>query len=209
MNKLYRIGITGPTGAGKGAVSALFTSLYGVPSLDADKIYHRILEENEGCKRELAESFGGHILKDGKIDRRALAAVVFADGAKEKLLLLNSITHRYVIDETERLISCLEAQGAGYAIIDAPLLIEAGMDKDCDTVISVLASTDTRLERIISRDGITREAALARISKQKDDCFYTDAADFTVYNDTTLEELAESVRRIAASIGIAEEKGKK
>ena len=94
MGKIFRIGVTGPSGAGKGALSAILSERYSIPIMNADEIYHSILENNDGCKNELAESFGHNIIKDGKVDRRALAAAVFSDGAEEKLLTLNKITHK-------------------------------------------------------------------------------------------------------------------
>jgi len=205
MSGIFRIGVTGPTGAGKGALSAILSSSYGIPVFDADKIYHGILEQSEACKKELADNFGSHIISDGRVDRRALAAVVFAEGAGERLLLLNSITHRYVKEETERLISDAEARGLRFAIIDAPLLIEANMHLDCDKVICVLASKDVRLERIMARDKISREAALSRISKQKTDDFYISHSDFTIYNDRDIAGLAACAKNIASALGITEE----
>lgn len=203
MNGIFRIGITGPTGAGKGAVSSLFSSVFGILVCDADKIYHEILESNEKCRLELVESFGDGILSNGRIDRRALASVVFADGASKKLLLLNEITHRYVIDETERRIEKARTNGEKYAVVDAPLLIEADMHLSCDRVICVLSDKETRLSRILKRDGISEEQALMRINKQKSDDFYMNAADVVIYNNGDMCDLEKKVREVAASFGIS------
>jgi len=204
MANIFRIGITGPTGAGKGSVSAVLSSRYSIPVMDADKIYHSILENNSECKRELSENFGAQVIKEGKVDRKALGAAVFASGAEKKLLLLNAITHKYVIKETEELIREEVAKGSPFVIIDAPLLIEAGMHLSCNKVICVLADRKVREERIIKRDGITKEAASARISKQKTDEFYISASDIVIYNDKSLLELEEKVEEIARSLGIKE-----
>ncbi|MBQ1259272.1 MAG: dephospho-CoA kinase [Clostridia bacterium] len=202
MNKLFRIGITGPSGAGKGALSSILSSLYGIPVLDADKIYHFILESDSGCRDELSDNFGKEIISNGRVDRKALASVVFADGAGDKLLLLNSITHRYVIEETERRIENAERNGIRFAIVDAPLLIEANMHLSCDIVICVLSDREKRLERIMERDKITKEQALMRLRKQKDDSFYSSASDITVYNNGDMGDLEKQAREIALSLGI-------
>ncbi len=202
MNKLFKIGITGPSGAGKGAVSGLFTSAYNIPVLDADVIYHEILESSSDCRHELTDAFGESIQRDGKIDRAALGAEVFSENSNEKIQRLNKITHKYVFNETRARIDELEKRGIRYAIIDAPLLIEAGMHEYCDTVICVLANRKTRVARIMERDGISLDRALMRIKNQKADEFYVKASSFTVENDHSREELAKRVDEIARLLGI-------
>lgn len=200
--RIQIIGVTGPTGAGKGAVSNILKSVYSLPVLDADKIYHEILSNNEDCKKELISSFGDKIYVNGAIDRRILASVVFANGATEKLLRLNEITHKYVKNEFASRTKSLEDNGVKYAVYDVPLLIESDMNKQCDHIISVLANKDTRLVRIITRDGISEEAALMRIKNQKSDEFYISNSDFVIHNDKTQDELSKEVDLIAKMLGL-------
>lgn len=198
------IGITGPTGAGKGAVSDIFKNKYSVPVLDADKIYHEILAENNDCKSELVSAFGSEICVNGNIDRKVLASVVFANGAKEKLARLNEITHRYVKSEFKARTKVLANKGAKCVIYDVPLLIESGMNNDCNCVISVLANKETRLRRIIMRDNISEDSALMRIKSQKSDEFYISSSNYVIHNDNTQDELSKEVGVIANSLGLSE-----
>ena len=95
------LGLTGPTGAGKGTVAAVFAELYGIPSIDTDAVYHELLIPPSPCLDELVTAFGAEILRrDGTLDRPALSRIVFSDLSGEKQKLLNGITHKYVLDET-------------------------------------------------------------------------------------------------------------
>ena len=190
------IGITGPSGSGKGAVSGYLYSK-GFKVIDADAVYHDIITPPSPCIDELVSVFGKSILLDnGYVDRKALAKLVFGDENKEKLSLLNKITHKYVIDRINEILSDYKSSGATACVIDAPLLIEAGIHKDCDLTISVLSQKNTRIERIMQRDGIDRQAAERRINSQRPDEFYKDNTDETLYNDGDLDSLFANVDSI-------------
>jgi dephospho-CoA kinase len=193
--KMLIIGLTGPSGAGKGAVGAVLSSL-GIPCIDTDALYHQLITPPSPCLDELAAEFGKEILTpDGRLDRGALASRVFANGNSIEHEKLNSITHRYVLAAARDILKGFEADGHIAACVDAPLLIESGFDKECDKIISVIADKETRISRIVSRDGISRERALARVNAQQADSFYTDAADVVIYNDGDVSELLYSVRK--------------
>ena len=117
-------------------------------------------------------------------------------------MLLNKITHKYVISEIEKIIEEGKNSGVEVCVIDAPLLIEAGVDKICDRVIAVISDKDVRAERIAKRDGIEKEAALLRINSQKSDSFYTDACDFVLSNDLRLQELEVLVDSCLRDLGV-------
>ena len=165
------IGITGQSGSGKGHLSAQFEKL-GYIHADADKIYHGLLASNAELKAELVCAFGKDILSNGEIDRKALGRKVFGTENARKLLKLNKIAHKYVAREYISLIRKLKSEGAKGIIIDAPLLIEARLDKICDTTVFVAADRETRIMRIMARDNLDRAAALLRIDSQKDESFY-------------------------------------
>ena len=174
------VGLTGPTGAGKGYVSEYLESL-GCYVCDTDGIARELTAENSPFLSVLTEHFGEDIVNDGVLDRKLLASRAFA--TKEKQELLNSLMHPEIIAiANER---CREAlyNGAVASIIDAPLLFEAKGDEVCDTVISVVAPKEIRLERIMNRDSITEEQALSRMNVQHEDEFYTKKSEFTVVND--------------------------
>jgi dephospho-CoA kinase len=187
------IGITGPSGSGKSAASE-HLSKQGFTIIDADKVYHSMISMPSDCVSELAASFGEEILNsDGGIHRPSLAKMVFGDENKENLLLLNKIAHKYVAVEIEKMISAYCANGVSHFIIDAPLLIEAGVDKICDFVISVLADRDVRANRISERDKIDLESAYRRIDSQKPDGFYEEHSHYVLYNNSSFEELCLSI----------------
>ena len=175
------IGVTGPSGAGKSFLTQTLAKR-ALPVIDADKVYHSLLTKDSDCTSALVTEFGVEILNDdGTPNTKKLAGVVFA--SEEKLKKLNSLVLGFVIVKINEMISELEKQGKQAVIVDAPTLIESGFNKECDIVVSVLCSTETRIMRIISRDGITHEKALMRVSAQKNDDFYISNSHFVLLND--------------------------
>lgn len=188
------IGLTGPTGAGKGQVAA-FLKKAGCGVVDADKVAHKALEDVE-CIKNLTDAFSSEILnEDGTVNHRILAQKAFKD--EESTILLNSITHPVILRLAKDEFECLSAQGFCNIIFDAPTLFESGADTLCDRIIAVIAPKDTRLSRILRRDNITEAEALARISAQKDNSFYTDRADAVIENQKDFDHLRlESLRAL-------------
>ena len=120
---------------------------------------------------------------DGKINRKALGKKVFGKENSRKLKLLNKITHKYVCREYIKIIFALKEQGAKGLVIDAPLLIEARLDKICDVNIFVTANRDLRIARIMERDSIDCAAAKVRVDSQKDASFYAMHCDYVFINN--------------------------
>jgi dephospho-CoA kinase len=194
------IGVTGPSGAGKSAVSEILRSNQ-ICVLDADEIYHSLLVPPSDCLNAIKEAFGSGVFNaEGTLDRRALSKVVFAD--KQKLDLLNAITHKYVTDKMTLLIRERDELGDEIMALDVPLLFEAGVDKLFSTYINiaVLADRDVRVSRISARDNISEAAALERINAQPDDSFYISRADRVVYNDSNEVELERRILEILKEI---------
>ncbi len=189
------IGLCGGSGSGKSTVAELFSE-HGFLHINTDAIYHSLISAKSECRDMLVLEFGQEILEGEAINRQRLAKIVFADGSAHRLKALNEISHRYVLSEVRRIISELDFTEYRGAVVDAPLLFESGFDKECDAVVSVLADKDVRLERIISRDGITRERALERISKQLSDDVLIEKSDFVIINDNTQEELNLQIEKI-------------
>lgn len=190
------IGITGPSGAGKGEVSKILMS-YGINVIDADEVYNDVISPPSDCLDELVRNFGKRIINGvGFLNRVALADIVFGEENRDKLDLLNKITHKYVVARIRRLVSSFKAIGSGACAIDAPLLIEADLCSDCDIIISVLADNDIRVQRISVRDSIDNEAAKRRISSQRSDEFYIEHSDYTLYNNKDIFKLKEDLDKI-------------
>ncbi len=183
------IGITGPSGSGKGICCEYFRSI-GIPCIDTDQVYHDLLLPPSECARELALRFGQNILKeDQTVDRQKLAAIVFSDASGKAVEDLNHISHKYVKEKTLSLLDEFQKQSQRAAVVDAPLLFEAEFDKFCDFSIAVLANRERRLDRIMKRDTLSREKANARLAAQKNDDFYISKANHVLYNDGKRDEL--------------------
>ena len=192
------LGLTGPTGGGKGALARAF-SASGIPVFDADAVYHSIVDRPSACVKALAKEFGDFILRtDGSLDRKVLAKHVFCGGeAQEKRIkALTSITHPFVLDECYEWLKAQKSKGHSFALIDAPLLCESGLDAKCDKVIAVLAPTEVRLARIMLRDRIDEAAARARIAAQPPHEYYAEHADFVVMNDADEAALTKKAKEI-------------
>lgn len=194
------IGLTGPTGAGKGEVSRVF-SAHGIPVIDADNVYHQLLIPPSACLNELVYTFGHQILSpDGTLDRKQLGKIVFSDAPLLKRL--NEITHRYVMSSIKTKLEQLKRDEVRAAVLDAPQLFEAEADKLCQVIVSVIADKQTRLSRIMHRDGIDRDAALHRIASQKSDEFFRTHSDYVIENNGNLGAILPAVRKILEETGV-------
>ena len=199
---MLTVGLTGPSGGGKGTVASLFAP-YGILSIDTDKVYHDLLIPPSPCLNDLAARFGSHILNpDGTLDRRTLATHVFAKGNEDELADLNRITHAYVLQVTRSICRELEAKGCVGVLVDAPLLFESGFDKECDTTLAVLADPDLRLTRIMARDGLTLEQAKARMTAQKPDSYYMERAAHVIQNNGSPNNLLKDLQRLLQAWGV-------
>ena len=181
------IGITGGIGTGKSLVSRIAAE-NGIRIIDADKIAHDITEKGSPVLEKLADAFGSDIIdEDGTLRRSLLADRAFA--SEESKELLDSLTHgeikSAVAAQTEEARSC----GEEAVIIDAPLLIESGLSEMCDYVWVVTADSETRIKRVMKRDGLTREQVIARMERQLSDDERNAAADFIIENSGTKEDL--------------------
>jgi len=187
------IGVTGISGSGKTAVTRLMVEMGGF-AIEADPIAHALMKKGQPAYNEILTAFGEDILsKDGEISRPALGKLVFED--KEKLRQLEGIIHPKVIAKTAELIAEAEQTGAyGFAIIDAPLLIEAGMHKSCHSCWLITATHETRVKRIMARDNISQEAAEKRLASRKGDEALRPYADIIIENNgDSLDELRVKV----------------
>ncbi len=189
---MLTIGITGGSGCGKSTVSELFCKL-GAHTIDADIVYHKLLNDSPAMMRELRSRFPEAVEK-GKLNRRALASIVFSD--VEALTDLNRIAHKFVIEETEREMARLYEQNAQYLCIDAIALFESGLSSICDVTVGVTAPRKVRRERIMARDGIDSMSASARINAQPEDSFYSERCDYMIENSGDMEAVESEVNKI-------------
>lgn len=193
------LGLTGPSGAGKSLFAKFALENYdGVCVTDADKIAREVTQKGTPCLKELCGYFGNAILlADGSLDRKALAKTAFCDEKKHEML--NLITHKYIMQQMRGETNAAKTAGKRMCIVDAPLLFESGFDKYCDVSVCVIADKDTRIKRIMLRDGIDENSARLRISAQHGDGFYTSRAQFVLRNDasqTDFEKQADNVLQV-------------
>jgi dephospho-CoA kinase len=136
----------------------------------------------------------------GELDRKALGAIVFADA--EKLNTLTAITNKYVDVEVTRLLNdyprnpTLRGGQGGVAAIDAIALVESGLAKRCDAVITVIAPVEVRVERLMKREGISRDYALSRIAAQKPDEWFATNSDYVLDNNGSEYEFTLKCRAL-------------
>lgn len=158
-------GLTGGIGTGKSTVAAVFAEA-GAVIIDADEMARDVVAKGRPAWYRIVAHFGrDFLLPDGGIDRKKLGAIIFND-ARQKAHL-DRIVHPHVIAETEQqLTEIARVQPQAVVILDVPLLIEAGMDRDLDEVIVVYTAEAVQLKRLMRRDRLTAAEGLSRIRSQ-------------------------------------------
>lgn len=187
---MHIIGLTGSIASGKSTVSAMLGRL-GATIIDADVIAREVVEPGTKGNLLVREAFGDAVFsKDGRLDRRALGALVFADG--QARTTLNAILHPLIIDECFRRAKEAEEKGA-VAVIDAALLIESGMHNAFKEVVLVVADDNVRLSRIMERDALNSEQASLRMAAQMPQEEKRRFATFVIDNSNDLEQTRQQV----------------
>lgn len=188
LTKPFTFGITGQTGAGKSHICKCFANR-GFKIIDCDFYAHKITENNPQLFLLLQKEFGQNIIENGKLNRKKLAEIAFS--SKEKTRALNNIMHPLIMELCKK-------EAAFPCVVDAPQLFEAKANNDCYKTVAVIANEQTRLERIINRDDITKEQATARMNAQKSEEFFREHCDFVIQNNgediqTQIDDILEAV----------------
>jgi dephospho-CoA kinase len=191
------IGLTGGIGSGKSTVATILRQR-GVPVMDADVIARQVTEPGQPAHDEIARTWPDVIGGDGHIDRKKLAAIVFSDGESRKRL--EAITHPRIRAAVAAQTSALAAAGHPVAFFEAALLVETGLYRDLDGLVVVTADNETRIGRVIQRDGSTRAKVLARMAAQLPIEEKIRVADYVIDNGRSLEATTEQVLRVLGSI---------
>ena len=180
------LGITGGTGCGKTTLLKEIEARGGLV-LDCDAVYHELLTRDDALLNAIEARFPG-VVENGELQRKKLGAIVFAD--EQALLDLNAVTHGAIKAEIVRRL----AENPALAAIDAIALFEGGLSELCDATVAVCAPEESRVERLMQRDNITRGYAINRIRAQKSESWFRSMCDHTLYNDGTREEFGEKCR---------------
>lgn len=186
---MYKVGITGGIGSGKSTVCRMLAER-GVALYDADSRAKALMSTSEALRRALIDNFGAETFTAEGLNRAYLAGRVFNDA--EQLRLLNSIVHPAVIEDFE---VWAEAQEGNYVVFESAILFEAGLEDRVDVAVAVMAPEALRVERVMARDGHSREQVLARIKNQMSDDERSDRAKYSIVN-VDIEELEEDVEQL-------------
>ncbi len=162
---MLKVGLTGSIAVGKSYVLSVLKEL-GCHVIDADQIARDVVASETRGLKSVTEEFGTSVLNDdGTLNRKQLGEIVFGDEAKRNKL--NSILHPMIIAAQDERVRELEAKDPnGIVVIDAALMIESGGYKRLDKLIVVYCEPEIQLQRLIKRDGLSPDAALARIRAQ-------------------------------------------
>lgn len=193
------IGITGGIGAGKTSVSSILREL-GAEVIDADLLSRQVVESGRPAYGQVVKEFGVKVLnKDGTIDRKALASIVFNN--PERLRKLEAIIHAEVTKSIiERINSLKSLQYEGLLVLDVPIPVDHGFRDSVDTVWVVTADEQTRVKRIMKRSGLSQEEARQRIRSQMSQEKYMQLGDKILENEGDLENLRSNVEILVKEI---------
>lgn len=199
---MVKIGLTGGIATGKTTVSKYLQSL-GIKVIDADVIAREVLALYPEIMDYLEENYGDLVIKEGKLDRKALGKIIFqSDEDRRKYLQVIMPRIRQEIEKR------LEESAEEITVLDAPLLFEEGFQKDVDLTITVYADESVQLQRLRERDGFTEEEARNRISAQMDLKEKMKLSNYVLNNSGSLEDTLLDLHAILDKIGFEYESKK-
>tara|TARA_Y100001968_G_C19437690_1_gene760721 strand:- start:339 stop:947 length:609 start_codon:yes stop_codon:yes gene_type:complete len=188
---LLTYGLTGNIACGKSAVESILRE-QGIPVIDADQVARDVVAPGQPTLTLISERFGQQILcQDGSLDRGKLGALVFADPSARKDL--EAITHPAIISETLQRLQQLEQKGECLAVVSAALMVESGSYRAYAGLLLVTCDVEQQLQRLMTRDGLSQQAASARIDSQMDPASKAELADRTFDNSGPIGALEPQV----------------
>ena len=216
-DEMLILGLTGGIGCGKTAVLTILKEEYDAYIIEADRLAHELMEPGKTVYQGIVDAFGMEVLMDAdidisapaegdavidngqstvnrSIDRKKLGDIVFHD--KDKLALLNSISHPLVKEEIVRRIEEQKDAGKKLFVIEAALLIQDGYKSICDKMCYVYADLDVRISRLCEYRGFTKERAQAVIDSQESEAFYLEACDYKIDNSGSIENTKKDLKHI-------------
>lgn len=198
---MLTIGLTGGIGSGKSTVAAIFREA-GIPVLDADRIVHDVYAPGTAAHSAIVRDFGDKILgSDGTIDRKILGVQIFHN--PDKRMRLERITHPEVEKKMREFVETCRKRRRSLCIIEAALIFEKNRGDLFDKVITVWAEKDSRVERLMKRDGLSAEEILSRIDAQLPLEEKVKMGDFAIDNSGSLEDTRKQVRALIDALGNA------
>lgn len=194
--KTMVFGLTGGIASGKSTVTRLFRE-EGVPMVDADEVAREVVAPGSPGLRLLQDAFGPVLNPDGTLDRPRLAAIAFTN--REKRALLDQILQPLILDVIEQQVRRLE-ENFSLVGVDAPLLIEKGLQTKFTPVVVVAADPKVQLQRLMARDGFNEAEARARLSSQLPLEEKLKVASFVIWNNEGYPELNRRALEVLAEL---------
>jgi len=188
----YAVALTGGIATGKSTVSKLFAQ-DGFDIIDADRVAHQMLDR---YSHKVADIFGSHLVSNGKVDRKALAKIVFGDDEKREIL--EEILHPPIKEEIETISYSFDTEFKPY-IIDIPLFFEGG-NYDIPKVVVVYAPKEQQIQRLVQRDNLNQEDALKRINAQLPIEHKKSLATHLIDNSFDINNLISEYKRVRDTI---------
>ena len=190
---MFVLGLVGRAGSGKSTVARALAA-DGAEVIDADAIGHTVTDHDDEVRAALAAEYGALVYRpDGTLDRARVAAKVFSDPAARERL--NQLTHPRIARRIEARIEELEAgHFTGLVVIDAALMLDFGLERACDAVMAVVSGEAAQLERLARSRGWSAQEARQRLAVQRPESQLRAAADVTLENDGTQEQLETAAR---------------
>lgn len=184
-----KIGITGGIGSGKSLACKYFEKL-GYKVIYADRVAKELYTSNKQLINRLVAEFGRGILdENGKLSRPNARSIIFSN--KKNIIRVNSIVHPFVFREMDKMVSRIKDK---VVLFEAAIMFESGSYKRMDYVVLIYANKETRIKRIIKRDGVKRRDVLRLMKLQLDEREKAKRADFVIKNNTTALELQKNVK---------------
>jgi dephospho-CoA kinase len=193
QDDLFVIGVVGRAGSGKTTVARVLTEGGGVV-IEADRIGHQVTDQDPEVRAALVAEYGPEVyLSDGTLDRARVAARVFTDDSARARL--DRLVHPRILTRIRGEIDGLRASGyRGIVVIDAALMLEWGLERECDAIVAVTAPEHTQVERLEKQRGWSATEARARLAAQRSNEAFAAAADVTLENQGAVEALVRATR---------------
>jgi dephospho-CoA kinase len=192
------VGLTGGIGSGKSTVAEMLRAR-GAVVIDSDELAREVVEPGTPGFDAVRAAFGAGVVTEGRLDRAALAAIVFAD--PDRRAELEAIVHPEVVRRVGEIVAA-HADTDDVVVLDSPLLIETGRHRDVELVIVVSAEPETQIGRLVAR-GMDRADARARLAAQMPLAEKAEVADVVLDNEGSLDELEGQVDRLWADLSAA------
>jgi dephospho-CoA kinase len=188
-----KVGVTGGIGSGKSTVCGLFADL-GRHVIMADDVARKLADENGDIREAIQRAFGPDTyLSDGLLNRKKVASIVFNDPKKRSTL--DSIIHPYVFEAIDLQLQTISPnQESPYVLIEAALMYETRMDEALDYVVVVSAEEETCIQRVTTRDQLSRNDVLQRIAAQMPMPKKLKKADFVLHNNASVDDLRSTIK---------------